>query len=127
MNYNPELPKVIRFEYRPHSGHLFIRCLFEEWPGREVEGTYGFQLSRTGVFFICPTRGKDHVLFPLGEAATAEEAVEIVKQFLKKWLLCKKAEHYQPKSDPARRQGGRSGRWKSEKRRSAAFARACFA
>jgi len=26
------------------------------------------------------------VLFPLGEAATAEEAVEIVKQFLKKWL-----------------------------------------
>jgi hypothetical protein len=86
MNYNSELPKIVRFEYRPESGYLFVRCLFEEWPGREVEGTYGFQLSRTGVFFICPTRGKDHVLFPLGEAATAEEAVEIVKQFLKKWL-----------------------------------------
>ena len=65
MNYNPELPKVIRFEYRPHSGHLFIRCLFEEWPGREVEGTYGFQLSRTGVFLYVPQEAKIMCCFHL--------------------------------------------------------------
>jgi hypothetical protein len=37
-------------------------------------------------FFMYPTRGKDYVLFGIGKASSLEEAIEIAKQFLKKWL-----------------------------------------
>lgn len=85
LNYNPELPKFVRFEYRPQSGHLFVRYLFEEWPGREVEGTYAFQYLGREFFFMYPI-GIEYVLLPLGEAANVEEAVEAAKRFLEKWL-----------------------------------------
>lgn len=86
MKYNPELPKVIRFEYRPQSGRLFVRCVFEEWAGREVEGTYGFQYQGQELSFMYPTKSEEYVLLPLGRAASIEDAVHMAEQFLKKWL-----------------------------------------
>ncbi len=86
MNYNPELPKFIKFEYKPQLGYLFVRYLFEEFPGKEVEGTYGFQYLGREISFMFPTRGGKYVLLPIGRATDVEEALKVAKQFLEKWL-----------------------------------------
>lgn len=84
---NPELPKFINFTYSPADeqvpGCLTVRYRFEKWSGHEVERGFIFQYLQGKVFFrVYPTL----VQLPLGEAASVEEAVELAKQFLDKWL-----------------------------------------
>lgn len=88
-NNNEELPKFIKAKYNPnHShipGYISILCLFEDqgWLGREIERGFSFQyLQGTTYFHVYPTG----VQLPLGNAATVDEAIEIAKQFLKKWI-----------------------------------------
>lgn len=85
--YNPELPKFLDVLYLPDHekmpGYLGVKCLFEEHPGWEKTARFAFQYLDGKVFFrVYPTG----VQFPLGEVSSLDEAIEIAKQFLKKWL-----------------------------------------
>jgi len=87
MNYNLELPKFLDVLYLPEHekipGYLSIECLFEEHPGWEIERGFTFQYLEGEVFFrVYPTL----VQFPLGKASNLENAIEMTKQFLRKWV-----------------------------------------
>lgn len=87
MSYNPNLPEFTEVLYLPDHekipGYLNISCKYEEQPGWEREGGFTFQYLDRQVFFLAyPAL----VQLPLGEASTVEEAIEIAKEFLKKWL-----------------------------------------
>lgn len=89
MKNNPELPIFLESIYNPDDkyipGRIKIRCLFEDagWPGREIQRGFNFQYLQEKVYFhVYPTG----VQLPLGNATNVDEAIEIAKQFLKKWL-----------------------------------------
>ncbi len=87
MNYNPELPKFLNVLYLPEHekipGYLSIECLFEEHSGWEIERGFTFQYLDGEVFFrVYPTL----VQLPLGKASSLDDAIEMAKEFLKKWL-----------------------------------------
>lgn len=87
MKNNPELPKFLDVLYLPEHekipGYLNISCVWEKITGWEKESGFTFQyLDQTVYFRVYPTG----VQLPLGNAATVDEAIEIAKQFLKKWI-----------------------------------------
>lgn len=84
---NPELPKFIDFKYLPDHeyipGCLSLVYRYEKWLGNEKEGGFTFQFLKGKLFFLIhPT----DVQLPIGVAANVEDAVELAKQFLNKWL-----------------------------------------
>lgn len=83
------LPKFLDVQYEPDNkfvpGCLTVRYRFEDegWPGREIERGFVFQYLKGRVFFrVYPTL----VEYPLGEATCLDDAIELAKQFLDKWL-----------------------------------------
>ncbi|GAB4465977.1 MAG: hypothetical protein Kow0070_28680 [Anaerolineales bacterium] len=88
MNYhNPDLPEFLDAEYLPNHekipGYLGITCKYEKQPGWEKEGGFVFQYLDGKLFYRCyPSL----VQYPLGEAASVEEAIEKAWQFLQKWI-----------------------------------------
>lgn len=89
-SYNLELPKFLDVLYLPDHekipGCLSINCLFEKVAGWEREGAYTFQYLEGEVFFSYPGYGGRYMQYPLGKASSLDEAIEVAKQFLKKWL-----------------------------------------
>lgn len=89
MENNLELPKFLESLYDPNDkyipGCITVRCVFEDegWPGRIIKSGFNFQYLEGKVFYhVYPTG----VQLLLGNAATVDEAIEIAKQFLRKWL-----------------------------------------
>ncbi|MDX9993365.1 MAG: hypothetical protein RBS68_15085 [Anaerolineales bacterium] len=104
MKNNPELPIFLESLYDPDDkyipGYITVRCLFEDagWPGREIQRGFNFQYLQGKVYFhVYPTG----VQLPLGNAATVDEAIEIAKRFLKKWLSADISRHGAFKSEMA--------------------------
>lgn len=85
----PGLPKFLNAQYEPDDkfvpGCLTVYYRFEDegWPGREIERGFVFQYLEGKVFFrVYPTL----VQYPLGEASSLDKAIDLIKQFLDKWL-----------------------------------------
>lgn len=86
--YNPNLPEFLDFLYLPDHekipGYLSILCRYEEEVGWVRESGFTFRYLEGKLFFhAAPPIPVD---VPLGEAASLEEAIEMAKEFLKKWL-----------------------------------------
>lgn len=85
----PGLPEFLDARYEPDDkfvpGCIRIVCRFEDdgWPGRVIERGFVFQYLEGRVFLrVYPTL----VQYPLGEATSPEDAIELAKQFLNKRL-----------------------------------------
>ncbi|MBI4760622.1 MAG: hypothetical protein ACOYYF_07490 [Chloroflexota bacterium] len=88
-SYNPELPKFLRVRYLPDGkipGFLGIKCLLEEETGWEIESEYHFQYLDGEVFFVVYSYGGSFIPYPFGKASSLDDAINVAKQFLKKWI-----------------------------------------